>query len=144
MKTILVPYDASSMSEAAARAAAEVGAATNGRLLLLHVHKTEHMRPEFQSGQVTFDEMRDEVQKLDAMKAKLEATHAGLVVECRVEQAVEKPIHTILDVARREHVDLIAMGTHGRTGLMHMALGSVAEEVVRKAPCPVLVTKAPA
>jgi nucleotide-binding universal stress UspA family protein len=55
---------------------------------------------------------------------------------------LEKPVDSILDVARRTEADLIAMGTHGRTGLLHLALGSVAEAVIRRATCPVLVTKA--
>jgi universal stress protein A len=141
MKTILVPFDYSAMSEAAAKTAGEIGAAMNGRVLLLYVHKTEHMRPEFQSGQVTFDEMREEEAKLVTVAARLRSTHPSLVVDCRVEQAFEKPMERILDVASREKVDLIAMGSHGRTGLLHLALGSVAEDVVRKASCPVLVTK---
>lgn len=141
MKTILVPFDYSAMSEAAAKTAGEIGAAMKGRVLLLYVHKTEHMRPEFQSGQVTFEEMREEEKKMATVAERLRGAHAGLVVDCKVEQAFEKPMDKILDVAKREKVDLIAMGTHGRTGLMHLALGSVAEEVVRKASCPVLVTK---
>jgi hypothetical protein len=43
-------------------------------------------------------------------------------------------------MARDQHVDLIVMGTHGRTGMHHLLMGSVAE-VVRLAPCPVLVTR---
>lgn len=44
-------------------------------------------------------------------------------------------------MAQRENVDLIVMATHGRTGLMRLLMGSVAEEVVRKAKCPVLTVK---
>jgi nucleotide-binding universal stress UspA family protein len=52
---------------------------------------------------------------------------------------------TIVEYAADQHVDLIVMGTHGRTGLAHLFMGSVAEHVVRKAPCPVLtVRQAPA
>jgi nucleotide-binding universal stress UspA family protein len=47
----------------------------------------------------------------------------------------------IVDYARREGFDLIVMGTHGRTGLKHVVMGSVAERVLRAAPCPVLVVK---
>ena len=43
--------------------------------------------------------------------------------------------------ARDKNIDLIVIGTHGRTGLAHMIIGSVAEKVVRKAPCPVLSVK---
>lgn len=44
----------------------------------------------------------------------------------------------IIDYARAESIDLIVMGTHGRSGIEHILIGSVAEKVVRKAPCPVL------
>lgn len=54
---------------------------------------------------------------------------------------VGDPADAILRVARERSVDLIVMGTHGRTGLQHVLLGSVAENVVRHAPCPVLVTR---
>lgn len=64
---------------------------------------------------------------------------AGQHVELRIE--VGPPFEHILETAHRHRVDLIVMGTHGRTGLSHMALGSVAERVVRMAPCPVLTVK---
>jgi universal stress protein A len=48
---------------------------------------------------------------------------------------------TIIDVAADQHMDLIVMGTHGRTGLAHLLMGSVAEHVVRTAPCPVLTVR---
>jgi nucleotide-binding universal stress UspA family protein len=50
----------------------------------------------------------------------------------------------ILRLARENHADLVVMGTHGRTGLDRLIVGSVAEEVLRKAACPVLTVKAPA
>jgi nucleotide-binding universal stress UspA family protein len=52
--------------------------------------------------------------------------------------------HEIIDYARVHQIDLIVMATHGRTGLAHALVGSVAEKVVRKAPCPVLTVKHPA
>lgn len=58
-----------------------------------------------------------------------------------VEIAVGRPADAIVRLARERHADLIVMGTHGRTGLGHVALGSVAEKVVRLAPCPVLTVK---
>jgi nucleotide-binding universal stress UspA family protein len=48
-----------------------------------------------------------------------------------------------VDYAKEWSADLIVIGTHGRTGLSHMLTGSVAERVVRLAPCPVLVTRRP-
>ena len=47
----------------------------------------------------------------------------------------------IIKTARKDDIDLIIMGSHGRTGLSHVLIGSVAERVVRKAPCPVLIVK---
>jgi nucleotide-binding universal stress UspA family protein len=51
------------------------------------------------------------------------------------------PFSEICQAAEREHADLVVIGSHGRTGLAHVFLGSVAERVVRHAPCPVLVVR---
>jgi nucleotide-binding universal stress UspA family protein len=53
------------------------------------------------------------------------------------------PFEAIIRFAREKNIDLIVMGTHGHTGLVHMLMGSVAEKVVRKAPCPVLTVRHP-
>jgi len=53
------------------------------------------------------------------------------------------PFHEIIEMAKAQQMDLIVMGTHGRTGFQHVLLGSVAEKVVRLAPCPVLVARQP-
>lgn len=53
------------------------------------------------------------------------------------------PFLEIIQLAKAQNADLIVMGTHGRSGLAHMLIGSVAERVVRKAPCPVLTVKHP-
>ncbi len=51
------------------------------------------------------------------------------------------PFREIVETAKTQQVDLIVMGTHGRTGMQHLLIGSVAERVVRLAPCPVMVTR---
>ena len=58
-----------------------------------------------------------------------------------VEVSIGHPADTIVRVAQERGADLIVMGTHGRTGLQHALLGSVAEKVVRLAPCPVLTVR---
>jgi len=58
-----------------------------------------------------------------------------------VEVAAGPPAESIVHVAHERGADLIVMGTHGRTGLHHVLLGSVAEKVVRLAPCPVLTVR---
>jgi nucleotide-binding universal stress UspA family protein len=65
----------------------------------------------------------------------------GVEVERRVEDG--DPAELILSVAEEAHADLIVMGTHGRTGLRRLIMGSVAEHVARRARCPVLTVTAP-
>jgi universal stress protein A len=62
-------------------------------------------------------------------------------VSVQVKVAVGKPAEEILRVPPEERVDLIVMGTHGRTGARHFLLGSVAEAIVRDAPCPVCMVR---
>jgi nucleotide-binding universal stress UspA family protein len=61
------------------------------------------------------------------------------IANTRVEQG--DPSHTIVTLADSDGYDLIAMGTHGRSGFAHLLLGSVAEKVVRRASCPVLTVR---
>jgi nucleotide-binding universal stress UspA family protein len=83
----------------------------------------------------TLDDTDDVLKELRKMKGPGPA----VPVECvgRVGDAVAE----ILDLAHSSHCDLIVMGTHGRTGLSRLLMGSVAEQVLRKAPCPVLTVR---
>lgn len=72
---------------------------------------------------------------------RLEVPHENVRVERRLEEG--DAVDGILRVAREVHADLVVMGTHGRTGLGRLLMGSVAEQVMRKAPCPVLTVKTP-
>ena len=64
-------------------------------------------------------------------------------VKARGLMRVGAPFLEIINAAQSEGADLIVMGTHGRTGLAHVLIGSVAERVVNKAPCPVLTVRHP-
>ncbi|MGE5849127.1 MAG: universal stress protein, partial [Candidatus Methylomirabilota bacterium] len=64
---------------------------------------------------------------------------AGVPVETRVVTGI--PYDDILRIGAELRADLIIMGTHGRTGVSHLFMGSVAEKVVRRAPCPVLTVR---
>jgi nucleotide-binding universal stress UspA family protein len=79
----------------------------------------------------------DADKRLERMVAA--CTAAG--VPATAETVVGRPARIIGDVARARATDLIVMGTHGRGGFAHMVLGSVAERVVRTAPCAVLTVK---
>jgi nucleotide-binding universal stress UspA family protein len=72
---------------------------------------------------------------------QLQPSDPALHVEYRLEEGFAAT--EILRLAEEAKADLIVMGTHGRTGLSRLVLGSVAEQVVRKARCPVLTVKAP-
>ena len=85
----------------------------------------------------------DYVEKTETELADLIRSHLTDPGSATVKVTVGKPAEEILQVARDEAVDLIVMGTHGRTGLRHVLLGSIAETVVRTAPCPVFTVKAP-
>ncbi len=80
------------------------------------------------------------VQAYTALQDFLPPQLARHTVELRV--VTGSPFERILETAVRAHVALIVLGTHGRTGLLHAMMGSVAERVVRLAPCPVLTVKA--
>jgi nucleotide-binding universal stress UspA family protein len=60
-------------------------------------------------------------------------------VEALVVQGI--PFVEIISTAKKNDVDMIVLGSHGRTGIAHMMMGSVSEKVVRKAPCPVLTVR---
>lgn len=64
---------------------------------------------------------------------------AGVEVACQL--AIGDPAHHICERARLGHFELIVMGTHGRSGLAHTVVGSVAEQVMRRAPCPVMTVR---
>src|SRR5262249_33247405 len=77
--------------------------------------------------------------------AKLQLRKIQAPAEVRVEHRLAEgdAAAEILRVARETNCDLVVMGTHGRKGLGRLLMGSVAEQVVRKAPCPVLTLKTP-
>jgi nucleotide-binding universal stress UspA family protein len=74
---------------------------------------------------------------LEALAERLR--QSGIKTSCRVQAGA--PHEEIVRTAEEEHADMIVMGTHGRGGLNRMILGSVAERVIRLAPCPVLTVR---
>ena len=142
---ILVATDFSPASEAALAYAKELAEQFHGRLTLLHVITDPAARgvwmPEvYVPANVETQEsfLREARQRLAALVTEEERDRFTAAFEARIGIAAD----VIQDVAREQDVSLIVMGTHGRTGLMHMLLGSVAERTVRTATCPVLTTHA--
>jgi universal stress protein A len=137
---ILAPTDFSEYSKQAVECARELAQKFGAKLLLLHVVELPPYLDEgFVPARTGLLEDLQRQASLDLAQVLLEAQ--GAKVEISRQVVVGIPYRTIVEVAAAEKVDLIVMATHGRTGLSHLVMGSVAERVVRTAPCPVLTIR---
>jgi nucleotide-binding universal stress UspA family protein len=127
-RCILVALDFSESSARAAAVAAEWAAAFGGRLLLASVVPLSGKR---------------EAEARAALEA-FPIPGGNELVESRTVVQALSPDLGLLQLARERGADLIVMGTHGRSGLRHIRLGSTAERVVENARCPVLTVRDPA
>ncbi|MEJ7592288.1 MAG: universal stress protein [Planctomycetaceae bacterium] len=142
IQRILLPTDFSHYSAAATKYACELATRFNSELHVLHT--LEHHL----SSTPTFGFGLDLPTFVNESKAAAEKKLAGLIgsgwsAGRTVIQSVSEgsPKVEIVRYAREANIDLIILSTHGRTGLSHVMLGSVAESVVRTAPCPVLTVR---
>jgi nucleotide-binding universal stress UspA family protein len=140
IRTILHPTDFSEPSEHACRLAASLARDQGARLVLLHV-----VSPTALTEEMSFQAPADDPhQPVWEAFGRLESSNPCLRdLDVRKLVEVGDPLSVILRTAQDSSSDLIVMGTHGRTGLSHLLMGSVAEQVVRKATCPVLTVKTP-
>lgn len=139
-KTILLPTDFSEPSLDATRYAIELARRFGATLHLLNVIEDPvFYLPIFDSSPLPSREEFEQFAQTRLDNWILPEDAAGLSIERR--WAHGKPFVEIVRHAREHAVDLIVVGTHGRGPAAHMLLGSVAEKVVRKAPCPVLTVR---
>ena len=132
--TILFPTDYSGASEAALRYAIQLARTSSAKLLVLHV-----VPPDISyEGVVPNDSQHTREADEAQLASVVEAVTGENGVECERRVVTGDPLAEILDVAKRETASLIVMNTTGRSGLRRLLMGSVAEAVLRKAPCPVL------
>lgn len=144
-RRILCPVDLSEASAGALRAASALARRHDATLTLLHVD----VIPGSAIPEALLDTPPALASDLSSTadrpilewKARAERLGAPRVQAYRT---VGTPAQEILALARRDAFDLVVLGTHGRTGLGRVVMGSVAEEVVRRAPCPVLTISAEA
>lgn len=141
MKKILAPTDISDLSKAGVRRALEMAGADGAEVIIYHVARHPILLHDDLAPAAEFpliDEILEERKKSldDYLKWNFSDLTRGLKVSAVVEMGI--PSEAILNKAHKEKVDLIVMSTHGRTGVMHMLIGSVTERVVREALCPVL------
>jgi len=145
-RTLLVPHDFSIHAEAALDVAVDLARRLHSDLHLVHVLQRSsyvYAYPSLAGGPIQ--------PPIDMLALRDGITNALLGVAARVEslqpkvQVVEgeRVDDALVELAAKLGVDLIVMGTHGRTGLAHVFVGSVAERTLRRAPCPVLTVRAP-
>ena len=138
---ILVPTDFSDHADYALDYAIELAQKLQARLTLLHIIDTMPLGVVEEGSMLPPSYWQElETNLGQSMEASLKRlTDVDLQGETMIVHGV--PFQSIIDIAKEKAADLIVMGTHGRTGLTHVLMGSVAERVVRMAPCPVLVTR---
>ncbi len=134
IKKIICPVDFSGLSRKALKYANEFARLSNGEVFLVGVIEND---PTITYSHGLEKERAESEQKLTDLIE--EEQMAGIVADYVIYEGF--PEECILDYAKRQEADIIIMGSHGRRGLKRMILGSVAEHIVRRAPCPVLVVK---
>jgi universal stress protein A len=138
VKKILFPTDFSHAGDAALSLATSLARDSGATLLIAHVEEPL----QGYAGTDMYYGMPEPV--TDDLKKLLDdvvPTDPAVAYEHRLLEG--SPAQVIANLAESENVDLIVMGTHGRGGLTRLLMGSVAEAVVRRAPCPVLTYKQP-
>lgn len=140
---ILVPIDFSAGSRTAVEYATMFARRTGATIDLLHAWQFPILPGDSMTGVSFSAEIADQIER-DAAKA-LEEWKVALCADVpgsRAFLAMGDPSSAVIERAKQGY-DLIIAGTHGRTGISRWALGSVAERIVRHAPCPVLTVRAP-
>lgn len=137
---ILVPLDGSANAEQILSHAQTLGHLGGAQLILLRLTDSEGSvaAADVDVHALVQKEQREAVSYLGSLAERLR--NEGLDVATDHPEG-KPPAHVIIEAARRHGADLITMTTHGRSGLRHLLVGSVAEGVLREAPCPVLLVR---
>ena len=145
LDTILVPVDFSEHSIHAIDYAIRLARVFHSRVVLVHVY---HFPVELLTDWSAYGTLAGSAEILEGLRkdreqqmAALAQEKAGAGVPLEAHVLEGTPFSEICKAARVEGANLVVMGTRGLTGLKHVLIGSTAEKVVRKAPCPVLVLK---
>lgn len=137
MKNVLVAVNFDEASNVALRYARSLAKNFGARLHVLHVMENLFLRPMANDPRAIEAGM---TRRLLETLSDADRTELNAVPVIRKSDA---PAEEIVKYANAEQIDLIVMGTHGRPGMAHLLMGSVAEKVVRSAPCPVLTLRHP-
>lgn len=143
IRKVLVPTDFSDCSEAAVKYGRDLAAAFGASLHLLHVVQDPYTQPwAAEAFPAPLGDLLVQWEQ-QARKRMTDSVPEAERERLTIATQIGSPFMEIVRYAQDEQVDLIVIGTHGRGPLGHMLLGSVAEKVVRKAPCPVLTVRHP-
>jgi universal stress protein A len=142
IQRILVPTDFSAHADEAFRVARRLAQATGAEVILFHVARPPAVATE--GGRLLASPNNGDVVNLWDRFQSIQPTGPEVRVEHQVIVADRPSASLVLEMLDRAGCDLIVMGTHGHSRLKHLLFGSVTEEVVRLARCPVMVVKAPA
>ena len=145
LKHVLVPTDFSNTSDVALRYGLAFAEAFGATLHIVHVIEEPYGQPwAVETYGFSLAALQDEWVKEAETRMKTVLSEEQLAATKAVTGTVlGHPVMEILRYAKENAIDLVVMGTHGRGPLGHVVMGSVAERVVRKAPCPVLTVHAP-
>ncbi len=135
MEKLLVATDGSVFSKSAVREAVNLAKICSGKLYVVSVVKTN---PEFEDLVPRVIEKLEKEAREHLESVKNKASREGVDCEIIVNRS-EEPYQNIVDEATRNHVNMIIVGTHGRTGLKRLMMGSVTAKVIGHAPCNILV-----
>ena len=143
IKRLLVPTDFSPVSDIATEYAIDLAGRFGAAVHLLHVLDDTSYAAAYPDGfYVELPSVRKQlVEEADKKLAALAAGFAARNFTATWQVLSGRPARVIADEAQHRGTDLIVMGTHGRGGFAHLVLGSVAERVLRTAPCPVLAVR---
>ena len=134
MSTVLFPTDFSTASDAALSHAEALAKQSGAELLIMHV---EEPPLAYGGGELYYGLPEPTSDRIQKMLADVRPKDPEVKFKHRL--TMGDPAGEIVRIAGEEKADSIVLGTHGRTGLSRLLMGSVAEGVVRRAPCPVLV-----
>lgn len=140
-KRILVPIDMSTFSLSALLYAEDIADYFGAEIIVAHVAEEGDPVAKAYGEKGSKDSKEDVERRIKSAISHLLIDHNVVTKSIRIEIRHGSPAVEIVRLARQAEADLIVMSTHGRGGLSHMLLGSVAEKVVRIASCPVLTMK---
>jgi universal stress protein A len=143
IKRVLVPTDFSPASEIALNYAIDMAARQGATVHLLHVIDDANFATAYPDGfYVELPGLRTQLmEEASGRLTEMAARCAEVNLAATIQVGVGRPAPVITETAKALGTDLIVMGTHGRSGFAHLVLGSVAERVVRSAPCAVLTVR---